>query len=58
MAHSSSCGLDDVRLPHAYTIFGDVTSGMEAVDAIAAVPRNGEKPIDDCLIDVITITEG
>ena len=50
--------LDDVRLPHAYTIFGHVTSGMEAVDAIAAVPRDGEKPTDDCVIDVITITEG
>jgi len=50
--------LDDVGLPHAYTIFGRVTDGMDAVDAIAAAPRSGEKPVDDCVIESVTITEG
>ncbi|NND84669.1 MAG: peptidylprolyl isomerase [Acidimicrobiia bacterium] len=50
--------LQKVNLPHAYTIFGQATSGMDAVDAIAAVPRAGEKPTEDCVIEKVTITEG
>ena len=50
--------LADVKLPHSYTIFGEVTSGMEAVDSIAAAPRKGEQPIDDCVINSVTVTEG
>ena len=50
--------LDDVGLPHAYTIFGSVTDGMDAVDAIAAAPRSGEKPVDDCIIESVDVTEG
>ncbi len=49
--------LADVRLPYNYTIFGQVTSGMEAVDAIAAAPLRGEKPVDDCVITQVTVTE-
>lgn len=50
--------LDDVRLPHQYTLFGEVTSGMEAVDAIAAVPTaRGDRPSSDCVIHSVTITE-
>ncbi len=49
--------LDQVGLPHAYTIFGQVTAGMEAVDSIAAVPRQGERPAEDCTIDRVTIEE-
>lgn len=49
--------LATVKLPHAYTIFGQVTSGMDAVDAIAAQDRRGEKPIEDCIIESITIAE-
>ncbi len=49
--------LEDVGLPHAYTIFGNVAGGMEAVDAIAAAPRSGEKPVDDCVIERVSITE-
>lgn len=48
--------LDDVGLPHAYTIFGSVTDGMDAVDSIAAAPRSGEKPTADCIIESIDIT--
>ncbi len=49
--------LAKVNLPHAYTIFGKTISGMEAVDAIAAQDRRGEKPVEDCVIQAITITE-
>jgi len=49
--------LDNVGLPHSYTIFGDVTSGMDAVDAVAALPRAGEKPTVDSVIESVTITE-
>jgi cyclophilin family peptidyl-prolyl cis-trans isomerase len=49
--------LDDVGLPHAYTIFGKVTDGMDAVDSIAALARNREKPVEDAVIRSVTITE-
>ena len=31
----------DYPLPRSYTIFGQVTKGLEVVDAIATAPRNG-----------------
>ena len=49
--------LADVGLPHSYTIFGRVTDGMEAVDAIAALPRQGERPTEDAVIRSVEITE-
>jgi cyclophilin family peptidyl-prolyl cis-trans isomerase len=49
--------LDDVGLPHAYTIFGRVTDGMEAVDAIAGLPRQGERPTTDAIIESVDIIE-
>lgn len=49
--------LDDVGLPHQYTIFGRVTAGMEAVDAIAALPRRGEKPLEDAVMNSVEIAE-
>ena len=50
--------LADVGLPHSYTIFGQVSSGMDAVDSIAAVPTGpGDKPTADCIIESVTITE-
>ncbi len=57
--------LDDLqgRLPKNYTIFGKVTSGQEAVDAIAAVPTrqgaSGEKsqPTEPVTLDRVTIEE-
>jgi cyclophilin family peptidyl-prolyl cis-trans isomerase len=48
--------LADVGLPHAYTIFGSTTAGMEVVDAIAALPRAGERPTDDAVIERVTIS--
>jgi len=49
--------LADVGLPHSYTIFGDVATGMNAVDAVAALPRAGEKPTVDAVIESVTMTE-
>ena len=50
--------LDDVGLPHSYTIFGSVTSGMDAVDSIASVPTGpGDKPTNDCIINSVQITQ-
>jgi len=48
--------LEDVGLPHAYTIFGKVTSGMEAVDSIASTPLRGERPIEDAFMQTVEIT--
>ena len=48
----------DYGLPHQYTIFGQVTSGLEAVDAIAATPTGAaDRPTSDCTIESVTITE-
>jgi cyclophilin family peptidyl-prolyl cis-trans isomerase len=49
--------LADVGLPHSYTIFGDVTAGMEAVDAIAALPTDsGDRPHTDAVIERVVVT--
>ena len=49
----------DAGLPHNYTIFGKVTSGMDTVDSIAATPTDGsDRPRDQVLIRSVTITEG
>ncbi|MFQ5967039.1 MAG: peptidylprolyl isomerase [Acidimicrobiia bacterium] len=49
--------LDDVGLPNQYTIFGEVTDGMEVVDTIARADLKGEKPVTDIVIRSVTITE-
>jgi cyclophilin family peptidyl-prolyl cis-trans isomerase len=49
--------LEDVGLPHSYTIFGRVSAGMEAVDAIAAAPRQGERPVSEAVITSVAIKE-
>ena len=48
----------DVGLPHSYTIFGRVTSGMDVVDSIAttATDRN-DRPDEDAVINNVTISE-
>ncbi len=49
--------LDDVRLPHQYTIFGKVVDGLDAVDAIAALPRDrADKPTTDAVISSVTVS--
>ena len=46
----------DVGLPHSYTIFGKVSSGMDAVDAIAtAETDNADRPRDDVVIESVEI---
>jgi cyclophilin family peptidyl-prolyl cis-trans isomerase len=47
----------DTQLPRAYTIFGQVVSGTEVVDAIGQVPTNGARgvPLDPVIIESITI---
>lgn len=53
----------DTSLPKNYVIFGNVTSGMEVVDAIAEAPvtqsQSGEqsKPVDPVLLKNIQIIE-
>lgn len=48
----------DVGLPHSYTIFGQVSSGMDAVDSIAKTATDpGDRPLDDVVIRSVTITE-
>lgn len=56
--------LQDVQLPKNYTIFGEVTKGMDVVDAIAAVPtqtspgsREQSSPIDPVTVESVTISE-
>ncbi len=43
----------DFGLPHSYSIFGQVVSGMETVDAIATLPRNAQdRPNDEVSMKV------
>jgi cyclophilin family peptidyl-prolyl cis-trans isomerase len=49
----------DVGLPHSYTIFGQVSSGMDAVDSIATTDTDrSDRPHDEVVIRKVTITEG
>ncbi len=48
----------DVGLPHSYTIFGQVTSGMDAVDSIATTKTDSsDRPRDEVVINKVTIEE-
>ena len=45
-------------LPHAYTIFGKVISGQDVVNAIAAVPVDGnDKPITPVVMTSVTVAD-
>jgi cyclophilin family peptidyl-prolyl cis-trans isomerase len=45
--------------PNKYTIFGQVTSGMEAVDAIAALPTDTQdRPRQEAVISKVSVAEG
>jgi len=51
--------LGDLKLPHQYTIFGRVASGMEAVDAIAALPTDlQDRPRQDAVIKRVSVETG
>jgi cyclophilin family peptidyl-prolyl cis-trans isomerase len=45
------------NLPPAYNIFGTVVSGMETVDAIAAVPIDQDRPLQPVTIQSVSIAE-
>ena len=48
----------DYGLPNAYSIFGEVTEGLDIVDAIAEAPAGGQdRPIEPVTITGIDITE-
>lgn len=38
-----------------YNIFGKVVMGLEVIDSIAKVKKNGEKPVDDVKIETVNI---
>jgi cyclophilin family peptidyl-prolyl cis-trans isomerase len=46
------------KLPKNYTLFGQVTKGLDVVDAIAAAPRNAKDlPDDPVAMTTVTINE-
>ncbi|MDJ0496363.1 MAG: peptidylprolyl isomerase [Acidimicrobiia bacterium] len=48
----------DYGLPHNYSIFGHVTEGLDVVDAIANTSTGAQdKPLDDCVIESVTVNE-
>ncbi len=48
----------DTPLPNAYTIFGNVVSGMEVVDAIANTKIGAEdRPVENITIKSVTVVE-
>ncbi len=48
----------DYALPHNYTIFGQVTKGLDVVDAIANAARNGsDKPLQNITMNKVTVVE-
>ena len=49
--------IGDAGLPPAYSVFGEVTEGMEVVDAIAKQPRRGEHPNPEITVHSVTLTE-
>ncbi len=49
----------DVGLPHSYTIFGQVSSGLDTVDSIATTATDGrDRPESEVVINKVSITEG
>jgi cyclophilin family peptidyl-prolyl cis-trans isomerase len=51
--------LGDLKLPHQYTIFGEVTDGMEAVDEIAALPTDAQdRPRQEAVISKVSVIAG
>jgi cyclophilin family peptidyl-prolyl cis-trans isomerase len=48
----------DYGLPHSYTIFGKVSSGLETIDSIAGSGTDSaDRPQDDVVINKVTVTE-
>lgn len=48
----------DTGLPHSYTIFGQVSSGLNVVDSIATTDTDhSDRPNEDIVVTKVTITE-
>lgn len=48
----------DMNLPHNYSIFGKVVSGMEVVDAIASQKTNSnDKPLQDIVMKKVVVVK-
>jgi cyclophilin family peptidyl-prolyl cis-trans isomerase len=45
--------LGDVGLPPQYSVFGEVTDGMDAVDAIAGLQLRGESPVQTVFVESV-----
>ena len=49
----------DYPLPNQYSIFGQVTEGLDIVDSIASAPKGAQdRPNTPVKINSITVTEG
>jgi peptidyl-prolyl cis-trans isomerase B (cyclophilin B) len=46
---------DDLEAYNTYAIFGMVTTGMDVVDAIAALPRDGQTPVTPVVMTEVTV---
>ena len=46
---------DASSLDNKYTAFGRVVSGMETVEAIEAVPLNGEEPVTRVELETVRV---
>lgn len=50
-------GPDGVRLPPAYSLFGQVVKGLDVVDAMQNVPTGrGDRPVTPVMINSVTIS--
>jgi cyclophilin family peptidyl-prolyl cis-trans isomerase len=47
--------LDRVGLPPQYSVFGEVTDGMDVVDRIASVRLAGEKPLETVFVESVRL---
>lgn len=47
--------LDDVGLPPAYAVFGEVVEGMDVVDQIASMPLRGESPQQTVFVEQVRL---
>lgn len=55
----SFIGLGDLELPHQSTVFGGVSEGMEAMDAVAASPTDSQgRPRTEAVISKVSVTAG
>lgn len=51
-------GASGVRLPPAYSLFGQVVKGLDVLDHMQRVPTDrSDRPLDEVIINSVTITE-